>query len=61
LKPNFSGVYVLDREASRLSASASAMTATLRIEHRDPVFRCSGNFVAGGTTANEFTFEVKSQ
>jgi hypothetical protein len=62
LKPDFSGEYVLDRQASRLSASASAMTAaTLRIEHREPVFRCSGKFVAGGTTANEFTFEIKSQ
>lgn len=33
--------------------------ATLRIDHREPLFRCSGKFVAG--EANDFTFEVKSK
>jgi len=35
--------------------------ATLRIEHREPVFRCSGKFVAGDATAADFTFEIRSQ
>ena len=62
MKPDFSGEYVLDRQASRLSASASGMTAaTLLIEHREPVFRCSGRFVAGDATPNEFMFEIRSK
>ena len=62
MKPDFSGEYVLDRQASRLSPSASAMTgATLRIEHREPRFRCSGRFVVGDATVNEFTFEVPTK
>jgi hypothetical protein len=36
-------------------------SAMLRIEHCEPVFRCSGTFVAGNTTAADFTFEIQSQ
>jgi len=37
LKPDFSGEWVLDRQASQLSGGAAAMEAgTLRIDHRDP-------------------------
>jgi hypothetical protein len=62
VKPDFSGEYVLDRPASRLGPAASAMTgATLRIEHREPTFRCSGKFVADEATANEFTFEIPTK
>jgi hypothetical protein len=61
VKPDFSGEYELDRQASRLSAAASDIDgATLRIEHREPVFRCSGKFVAGGATVLEYTFELKA-
>jgi hypothetical protein len=59
VKPDFSGEYVLDRPASSLSPAASAMTgATLRIEHREPRFKCAGKLVAGDAIANEFTFEI---
>src|SRR5215510_8686406 len=36
-KPDFSGEWVLDRQASHLTGGASAMeTGVLRIDHRDP-------------------------
>jgi hypothetical protein len=57
VKPNYSGEYVLDRQASELSASAGAIvTALLRIEHDEPRFRCSAKF-ASPADAVEFTFE----
>ena len=61
MKPDFSGEFVLNRLASRLSAAASAIDgATLRIEHREPTFRCTGTFVAGDKTVQEFSFEIPS-
>src|SRR6516162_5295920 len=40
VKPDFSGEWVLDRQASHLTGGASAMeTGVLRIDHRDP--KCS--------------------
>ena len=57
MKPNFSGDYVLDRPSSVLSAAAAAIvSASLRIEHDDPRFRCWGKF-ASVADAVEFTFE----
>lgn len=57
MKPNFSGEYSLDRPSSVLSTGASAIvTARLRIEHDDPLFRCSARF-ASAADAVEFTFE----
>jgi hypothetical protein len=57
VKPDFSGQYVLDRAASLLSASATAIeTAVLRIELDDPRFRCSARF-ASAADAVEFNFE----
>jgi hypothetical protein len=61
VKPDFSGEYALDRTASRLSPAASAIdSATLRLEHHDPVFRCAGKFVAGGQTVLEYSFELQA-
>jgi hypothetical protein len=57
VKPNFTGEYVLDRQSSALSGGAAAIvTATLRIEHDDPRFRCSARFTSA-SDAIEFTFE----
>jgi hypothetical protein len=37
MKPDFSGEWILDRQASQLTGGASAMeTGVLRIDHRDP-------------------------
>lgn len=56
-KPNFSGVYALDRASSVLSANAAAiMSAVLRIEHDDPRFQCSARF-ASADDAVEFAFD----
>ena len=57
MKPNFSGDYVLDRTASRLSAAGSGITmAVLRLEHDEPRLYCSARF-ASATDAIEFAFE----
>ncbi len=59
MKPDFSGEYQLDRRASTLSpAAAGVESAVLRIEHREPVFRCSAKWVAGGKTLMEYSFEL---
>jgi len=57
MKPDFSGEYVLNRQACVLSASAAAFqSAVMRIAHREPTFRCSAAFEADGKTF-EFSFE----
>ena len=57
MKPNFSGEYVLDRSASALEGGAATIaSASLRIEHDEPRFRCSARF-AFATDVIEFTFE----
>jgi ketosteroid isomerase-like protein len=57
-KPDFSGNYVLDRQASILSAGADAIErGEVRIEHREPVFRYSATFGAGDRTV-EYSFEL---
>jgi hypothetical protein len=44
-RPDFSGEWALDRPASALEGgAASVRSATLTIEHREPVFRCQGAF-----------------
>jgi hypothetical protein len=49
LKPDFSGEWVLDRQASDLTAGASAMEAgVLRINHRDPKCGFQIRMSAGG-------------
>jgi hypothetical protein len=57
MKPDFSGEYVLNRQASTLSHGASAVqSGVVRIEHREPMFRYQATFVADGKTF-EYTFE----
>jgi hypothetical protein len=56
---DFSGDYVLDRSACSLSAAASGIqSAVMRIEHLEPVFRCSATWVADGKTVLEYSFEL---
>jgi hypothetical protein len=56
--PDLSGSWVLNRDACRLSAGASAVrSANLRIEHRDPAIKCSARFVFDDSNAFEFTTE----
>jgi hypothetical protein len=46
-KPDFSGEWILNRQASTLSPGADAMqSAVLRIEHREPTFRYNAEFVS---------------
>jgi hypothetical protein len=61
MKPDFSGEYVLDLQASTLSPAAAAIeSAVMRIEHREPVFRCSATWVADGKTLLEYSFELSA-
>ena len=46
-KPDFSGEWILNRQASTLSPGADAVkSGSARIEHRDPTFRYSATFVS---------------
>src|SRR5262245_29186843 len=46
-KPDFSGEWILNRQASKLSALATAIqSGVVRIEHRDPAFRYKAAFVS---------------
>jgi hypothetical protein len=48
-KPDFSGEWLLNRQASTLSPGADAVqSGTVRIEHREPTFRYTSNFVSEG-------------
>jgi hypothetical protein len=59
-KPDFSGEYVLDLQASALSGGASAVRrAVLRFEHREPIVRCEGAFNFDETSFN-YTLELVS-
>jgi len=50
-KPDFSGEYVLNSQASALGGGAAAVrSAILRIEHREPMVRCQGAFAFDGTS-----------
>ncbi len=61
MKADFSGEYELDRAGSTLSSHAAGVeSAVLRIEHREPVFRCSAKWVAGGKTLMEYSFELST-
>ena len=55
-KPDFSGEWILNRQASILSPAADAIrTAVVRIEHREPKFRYQGEFVSDtGSVKPEF-------
>jgi len=57
MKPDLSGEYVLDRNASSLSPAASGIaTAHMRITHDEPRFCCSARF-ASESDAVQFSFE----
>jgi hypothetical protein len=60
MKHDFSGEYVLNREASTLSASgaASVESASLRIKHDEPNFSCQGTFSFANAKPVEWTFEL---
>jgi hypothetical protein len=46
-KPDFSGDWILNRQASMLSPAAEAtQSGTVRIEHRDPTFRYQATLVS---------------
>lgn len=52
-KPDFSGEYVLNRQASALGGGAAAVrSAVLHIEHREPMVRCQGAFTFDDTSFN---------
>jgi hypothetical protein len=54
-KPDFSGEYVLNPQASALGAGAAAVrSAVLRIEHREPMVPCQGAFTFDSTSFNYF-------
>jgi hypothetical protein len=59
-KPDFSGEWILNREASSLSPGADAMqSATLQIDHREPTFRYKGTFVsASGEVKPEYELQT---
>jgi hypothetical protein len=47
-RPNFSGEWTLNRQASTLSSGADAAQSGLwQIEHREPTFRHKASFVNG--------------
>ena len=59
-RPDFSGEYVLNRAASTLSplGAASVQTASVRIQHVEPSFRCEGKFSFPNIEPIQWTFEL---
>src|SRR5438094_8114577 len=56
-KPDFSGEWTLNRQASTLSPGADAVQSGVwRIEHREPTFRHKAAFV---TQSNPFEYEYE--
>jgi hypothetical protein len=56
-KPDLSGEWILNRQASTLSPGADAVqSGVVRIEHREPTFRCKGTFVS---ESNPFEYEYE--
>jgi hypothetical protein len=59
-KPDFSGEWILNREASTLSPGADAVQSFVwRIEHREPTFRHKATGVIGGDPI-EYEYELRS-
>src|SRR5258707_2220189 len=49
MKPDFSGEWILDRQASTLSSGAAAFqSGVTRIDHREPIFHFQIRMVADG-------------
>ncbi len=60
MKPDFSGRWILDRQASALSPGADAvLSAVWHIEHRDPTFRHKAAFTTTGKPI-EYEYELLS-
>jgi len=60
-KPDFSGDWRLNRQASTLSPLAAAyQSAVKRIDHREPTFRCQATYVAADGKPVEYSFELRS-
>ena len=56
-KPDFSGEWILNRQASTLSPGADAMRSGVwRIDHREPTFHHKASFV---TDSNPFEYEYE--
>jgi hypothetical protein len=52
-KPDFSGEYALNVQASTLAGGAAAVrSAVLRIQHSEPILRCQAAFAFDGTSFN---------
>ena len=59
-KPDFSGEWILNRQASTLSKGAEAFQSGVwRIQHREPTFRHEAVFVAEGGS-REYQYELRS-
>ena len=59
-KPDFSGEWILNREASTLSPGADGVRSGVwRIEHREPTFHHKAAFVTGGNPI-EYEYELRS-
>ena len=57
MKPDFSGEWILDRQASTLSSGAAAVqSGVARIDHREPIFRSQLRMVADGKPV-EYAYE----
>jgi len=60
-KPDFSGEWSLNRQASTLSPGADAIrTGVVRIEHRDPKFQYQAEFVSDTDTVHA-KFELMTE
>jgi len=58
--PNFSGEWILNREACTLSPGADGvMSGVWRINHREPVFRHKAMFATSGDPI-QFEYELRS-
>ena len=61
MKPDFSGEWILNRQASTLSSGAAAIEGGVvwRIDHREPSFRFQTTITAGGKSV-EYAYECLS-
>ena len=59
-RPDFSGEWTLNRQASTLSPGADGvLSAVWYIEHRDPTFRHKASFLTAGDPI-QFEYELQS-
>jgi hypothetical protein len=60
VKPDYTGEYVLNREASTLSplGAANVTTASLRISHVEPQFKCEGRFTLRNGATTQWAFKL---